>query len=1741
MADNNLSDRTIPEESGGQSAPNSVSSVAGAARAAEATAALAAAAAAGDAAPAAAGQSGRLSQRVSQGRQQTPPAAQPPKQAEVKKRGFFARLFSCFGGGGGEKGSQLCNTSSGSASAGAAVASVPAAMPTAAAVEQPVLSDGGGLLLKRSLSVGTGAPASFPINIDAAAAGGEPGKTRGAAPGIPMPAEFDPAFATATGGLSGAAPLGSDASVASVPTSPRSPLGTTAAAAAAPAPVAAGSSRLAAMASVGSSSLLPPAQSMSQPQQRSPLPGGAVASRRGGYALASPAGGGASYSGNGPQPLRASTDTGPSSLIMRSFDGNPAAAAMGPATAGGAAPASAAASPLGSSRGSHRQVARSASRPGSALAAAAAEAGAGRGGQFRTGTSTGTGSAAPVSTHGHSAERLQRAISDGTAIGAHPPAARSRLSPGGARDRRATVEAAMAYEDAAPGTGAGATAAAGGGSHSASPNHVTAGDATAAPVPGAGLPPLLFSDAPSLRPAAAAAGSAPSEAPLAGTVATAVAALTGGRYSRKRTRATHPTGGSLAHLDAKKLAALPLEEMLETIQAAIEADDAARGRQSQQAPQQHLSADGAVAARVASIRRRRSAAGARGNGAAAAGAGAGGASTAAVQMTPGGKGGAADGGGRRRRRRRVKNPKRATGASNAPPLAAVASQPQVSPGVPALLLQAQRSSPAFGATAAAGAGATAAAAGSAAKPEWRHGGRALAFNGIGIAGAPALPSSIGIVISPREPHTAGAASAAGSASASAAARASVDSYFGLVRQPPYKKPLLSRNSPSPPRPSVSPSLSSPPPLAAMAAASSSPAAPMAAPAAGPPAGHTTLEVGPAVAAVLRASAPVHPTASLAAAAAAASPPLGTTGRAVSRLLLQSDPAAAAPVTSSLDLTSLISSAGAGIGYSRAGTPTSMPPGAASPAPDAASPSRRPALASSCKDAGAVAAVTMGKDKAGKDVSIAAASGPSEAQLFSQLMDLISRGMEVEQNVLGRGGDSGDAAKALAQAPKPQVLATQRPLPPPPAVVVPVMDVHVFEEQHPHHRQAHQQQQASRGYQLLLKRPATPPAATAISLAELLSRAPPAAAAAAAAGAQEVSAGAAEAGAAEAEAAAAGAVVAVKPLEAEAVPEDESFHCSGEADEEVAEEEEQHEADGGEEQQEEAEAVDDSSLPQPYCATTASATATPTAAATEAMASQAAAPGPAVKVQVKMSTLESAISEALSADVPQPPAAAAASDVVLHCSGSTAVSEFDREQQAASGLLSRTSTAASDDNRAAGGDGAGSISGASASEPLKATLSSEAPAMTKLDSRSVSYVRLSLSQQAHAQQAAAAPPPPHYAAPTVASAAASGQRASSSSGGGGGAAAPSEGGRRVSLSGGGGGGARDVGRSPLRQRAHSPPPGSYSALAAARLSGAGINPSPSATTTPTKAPPLPPPLPTAAAPAASPARAVAPFTLPLVESGAAVAAVLHSTPSVGELSSGTVAGRVSGGLVDEQCTSGATQEVVVAPGCGIPPAEAVAEAEAVVEAVTARGDDGRDRMSSSFKAPASQRDLGGSGICSGAFESVLTAEEVEEVAAEAAAEEPSAFRDEEVVMAVAVAGVAAPVVGAAAGAALLVYEAALSPRTSAGAGWDATVAFEDIPASSHAPTPAAAAASAAVQQAVAAPAAPAAADPPAAAVAAVAAISVAGGSGSGIGCARGSHHDSGSIDLDAYEKSLAEFDPYLNSGGPAPAVVKQPVP
>ncbi|EFJ41533.1 hypothetical protein VOLCADRAFT_98559 [Volvox carteri f. nagariensis] len=252
------------------------------------------------------------------------------------------------------------------------------------------------------------------------------------------------------------------------------------------------------------------------------------------------------------------------------------------------------------------------------------------------------------------------------------------------------------------------------------------------------------------------------------------------RSSRKRSRATHASfgGGALSQLDARKLAAMPLEEMLERIQAAIVAEDLAAGRTIQQdGTSIGLSDGGAILpmppvvakARLGQLRRRKSTAGGRVGGAGLhSGGGGGGNPSRGGRSSDGGTRGGATGvgvqatlmkaaavaAGAGRRRRRVKNRsptaarRRQMQAQNAiPPTMSFTyvygNQPlaPVSPN-----------------------GRKSDGAGTYGQPVWRHGGRALAFSGFGFAG-----STSGATTSPRS--------------------SCYDPTF--TRAPPYKKPPMS--------------------------------------------------------------------------------------------------------------------------------------------------------------------------------------------------------------------------------------------------------------------------------------------------------------------------------------------------------------------------------------------------------------------------------------------------------------------------------------------------------------------------------------------------------------------------------------------------------------------------------------------------------------------------------------------------------------------------------------------------------------------------------------------------------------------------------------------------------------------------------------------------------------------------------------------------------------------------------------
>ncbi|GLI67307.1 hypothetical protein VaNZ11_011493 [Volvox africanus] len=250
------------------------------------------------------------------------------------------------------------------------------------------------------------------------------------------------------------------------------------------------------------------------------------------------------------------------------------------------------------------------------------------------------------------------------------------------------------------------------------------------------------------------------------------------RSNRKRSRATHAgfSSSALSQLDARKLAAMPLEEMLEQIQAAIVAEDLATGRTPQHGISGGgLSDDGSILpmppvmakARSGSLRRRKSTASGRATGAGLhSGGGGGGNPSRGGRSSDGGtRGGAAGVGtvqttlmkaastaallGNGRRRRRVKNRS---------PAAARRRQLRASnialPTTQLYYFHGNQAAPVSPY------GRKSDGAGNAGQPVWRHGGRALAFNGFGFAGTTS--------ISPR-----------------------ISGYDSFVRQPPYKRPQLS--------------------------------------------------------------------------------------------------------------------------------------------------------------------------------------------------------------------------------------------------------------------------------------------------------------------------------------------------------------------------------------------------------------------------------------------------------------------------------------------------------------------------------------------------------------------------------------------------------------------------------------------------------------------------------------------------------------------------------------------------------------------------------------------------------------------------------------------------------------------------------------------------------------------------------------------------------------------------------------
>ncbi|KXZ54773.1 hypothetical protein GPECTOR_4g843 [Gonium pectorale] len=189
------------------------------------------------------------------------------------------------------------------------------------------------------------------------------------------------------------------------------------------------------------------------------------------------------------------------------------------------------------------------------------------------------------------------------------------------------------------------------------------------------------------------------------------------------------TNSALSQLDARKLAAMPLEEMLEHIQAAIYAEDIARGRRGssgsgssagEPSPAPGTAPGSRRTSRTLSGRRRQSAPGPR---SAAAVAG-----PPVSEAAPGAAQGAKPS-GTGRRRRRVKTLSKAAAAKRKARAEAAAAAAQA-----AAMAARERKE--------------------AGQPVWRHGGRALAFSGFGIAGTSisAAAAQAAQLFSPRASH-----------------------------------------------------------------------------------------------------------------------------------------------------------------------------------------------------------------------------------------------------------------------------------------------------------------------------------------------------------------------------------------------------------------------------------------------------------------------------------------------------------------------------------------------------------------------------------------------------------------------------------------------------------------------------------------------------------------------------------------------------------------------------------------------------------------------------------------------------------------------------------------------------------------------------------------------------------------------------------------------------------------------------
>ncbi len=216
------------------------------------------------------------------------------------------------------------------------------------------------------------------------------------------------------------------------------------------------------------------------------------------------------------------------------------------------------------------------------------------------------GVSSPATSRPRSRSRLQHTMSDAiyAAAAALAPSdaasvdsRRATFSPRETRSPRVSAHTGATYAAAAA-----AAAIANAGAAAATAPMSTGGIANDAAAPGpaatanlgttaqltAQLPPPAWPPSTTPQPSPAPAPSAASPASAAPTPvlpSSAPPAMAGvSRRSRKRTRIPHPCGSSLAQLDARKLASMSLEQMLEEIQAAIWADDVARGRTPSVAP-----------------------------------------------------------------------------------------------------------------------------------------------------------------------------------------------------------------------------------------------------------------------------------------------------------------------------------------------------------------------------------------------------------------------------------------------------------------------------------------------------------------------------------------------------------------------------------------------------------------------------------------------------------------------------------------------------------------------------------------------------------------------------------------------------------------------------------------------------------------------------------------------------------------------------------------------------------------------------------------------------------------------------------------------------------------------------------------------------------------------------------------------------------------------------------------------------